>query len=67
MDGIDYGGVQVKSFTFGGGSGWGTEGWFTGAYDSYDNTYEDEVIRLDGSTISVTLSKPLENGVEYKG
>ena len=65
MDGIDYGGVQVKSFAFGGGSGWGTEGWFTGAYDSYDNTYEDEVIRLDGSTISVTLSKPLENGVEY--
>jgi len=65
MDGIDYGGVQVKSFDFGGGSGWGTEGWFTGAYDSYDNTYEDEVIRLDGSSISVTLSKPLENGVEY--
>ena len=65
LDGIDYGGVQVKSFDFGGGSGWSAEGWFTGAYDSYDNTYEDEVIRLDGSTISVTLSKPLENGVEY--
>ena len=65
LDGIDYGGVQVKSFDFGGGSGWGAEGWFTGAYDSYDNTYEDEVIRLDGSTISVTLSKPLADGVEY--
>ena len=42
MDGIDYGGVEVKSFDFGGPSGWDTAPWYTGSYDTYDTTYEDE-------------------------
>ena len=29
LDGIDYGGVQVKSFEFAGGSGWSADKWFT--------------------------------------
>ena len=66
LDGVDYGGVQVKSFTFGGGSGWDADPWFTSAYDSYDNTYEDEVFRLgDDSTKVYDFAKPLEQGVEY--
>ena len=65
MDGIDYGGVEVKSFEFGGSSGWDALPWFTDSWDTYDTTYEDEVFTLDGSTISITLSKPLENGVVY--
>ena len=51
LDGIDYGGVQVKSFEFAGGSGWSADKWFTSAYDTYDNTYEDEVFTIaDDST-----------------
>ena len=65
MDGIDYGGVEVKSFEFGGNTGWDSAPWFTDSWDTYDTTYEDEVFKLDGSTISITLSKPLENGVVY--
>ena len=65
MDGIDYGGVEVKSFDFGGLSGWDSQPWYTDAYDTYDTTYEDEVFTLDGSTISLDLAKPLENGVSY--
>ncbi len=65
MDGVDYGGVQVKSFDFGGPTGWDTGPWFTSEYDTYDLTYEDETFELDGSTISIQLSKPLENSVEY--
>ena len=66
LDGVDYGGVQVKSFTFGGGSGWDADAWFTSAYDTYDNTYEDEVFRLgDDSTKVYDFAKPLEEGVEY--
>ena len=65
MDGIDYGGVEVKSFEFGGNTGWDSAPWYTDTWDTYDTTYEDEVFKLDGSTISITLSKPLENGVVY--
>jgi len=65
MPGVDYGGVQVKSFNFGTGTGWGNEPFYTTSWDSYDSTYEDEVFQLDGSTISLTLSQPLEEGVEY--
>ena len=65
MDGIDYGGVEVKSFDFGGLSGWDTAPYYTGAYDTYDTSFEDEVIKLDGSTITLQLSKALENGVVY--
>tara|TARA_Y100001978_G_scaffold32145_1_gene27920 strand:- start:26069 stop:39172 length:13104 start_codon:yes stop_codon:yes gene_type:complete len=65
MDGIDYGGVQVKSFTFGAGTGWSSEPYYTTTYDTYDNTYEDEVFTLDGSTNVFTLAKPLESGVVY--
>ena len=66
LDGIDYGGVQVKSFEFAGGSGWGADKWFTSAYDTYDNTYEDEVFTIaDDSTKVYDFAKPLETGVVY--
>lgn len=65
MDGIDYGGVEVKSFDFLGPNGFESVPWATGTYDTYDETYEDQVIVLDGSTITLQLSKALENGVVY--
>ena len=65
MDGIDYGGVQVKSFAFNTGTGWSNEPYYTTTWDSYDATYEDEIFQLDGSTIALTLSAPLANGVTY--
>ena len=65
MEGVDYGGVEVKSFDFGSPSGWDTAPWFTSEYDTYDTTFEDEVFLLDGSTITLTLSKPLEDGTTY--
>ena len=66
LDGIDYGGVQVKSFEFGGGSGWSADGWFTSAYDTYDNTFEDEIFRIsDDSTKVYDFAKVLETGVVY--
>ena len=65
MDGVDYGGVEVKSFGFENRGGFDAEGWFTDKWDTYDDTYEDEVFKFDGSTTQITLSKALENGVEY--
>ena len=65
MDGIDYGGVEVRAFDFGGGAGWFSQPWFTSTWDTFDNTYEDEVFTLDGSTNVFELSKPLEDGVTY--
>lgn len=65
MDGIDYGGVEVKSFDFGQQSGWDEIPWFDGSYDTYDITYKDQVIKLDGSTTTLQLDNILENNVVY--
>ena len=65
LDGIDYGGVEIRSFDFSGPSGWDTQGWYTDNWDVFENTFEDEVFTADGSTIAVQLNAPLENGVVY--
>ena len=65
MDGIDYGGVEVRSFDFGTGTGWDSDEWYTTTWDTYDVTFEDELVQLDGSTQVIELSKPLETNVSY--
>ena len=65
MVGVDYGGVEVKSFGFEGTSGWMTDEYGTDTWDSYDNTFEDEIFFADGTTVAIELAKPLEDGVEY--
>ena len=52
---IDYGG-EVKSLVLNLG-GFDAKGWFTDKWDSYDQTYEDEVFKFDGSTTQIALSK----------
>jgi len=65
IDGIDYGGVEVRSLDFGGGTGWDADPYFTTTWDTYDTTFEDEVFRLDGSTNHFYLDQPLAAGVHY--
>ena len=66
MDGVDYGGVEVRGLGgFGGGGGWDTFPWYTGKWDSYDTTFEDEIFILDGSTTTINLAAVLLDGVEY--
>ena len=66
LDGVDYGGVEVTSFDFGGGSGWDSDGWFTSTYDTFDAEYEDEVFRIsDDSTAVLNFASPLETGIVY--
>jgi hypothetical protein len=65
MDGIDYGGVEVRSFEFQGISGWDAGEWYSSTWDTFDNSFEDEIFTFDGSTISIVLEAPLEDGVEY--
>ena len=65
IDGIDYGGVEVRSITFEDVSGWDNAGYGSGEWDTYDTTYEDEIFYLDGSTQSINLSTALESGVQY--
>ena len=65
MTGVDYGGVEVQSIDFGGGAGWDADRYFTTPYDTFDNTFEDEVFVLDGSTVTFNLAQPLANGVQY--
>lgn len=67
MEGIDYGGVEVKGLELGSRAlaGWGTGDWFTGGWDVYDESFDDEIFILDDSTLSFELSAPLVTGVEY--
>ena len=65
MDGIDYGGVQVKSFEFGQNLGWDNAGWYTDSWDSYDESYEDIVFAYDGSTTVFQLEQALDDNTDY--
>jgi len=65
MEGVDYGGVEITGFDFSGQTGWDSQGWFAQPWDVFDTEFEDEIIELDGSTISVELSQPLESNVVY--
>ena len=65
IEGIDYGGVEVRSIGFENKSGWDNQPFMDGEWDTYDESYEDEVFYLDQSTQSLTLSKVLEANVQY--
>ena len=65
MSGIDYGGVEITSFDFGGEAGWDTRGWYTDSWDIFDNTFEDEIFTFDQSTLAIELASPLEDGMTY--
>ncbi len=65
MDGVDYGGVQVKSFEFGAPPGWDTGDWYTDNWDIFDETFDDETFETDGSTVTFDLVKPLAKDVKY--
>ena len=64
LDGIDYGGVEVRSFDFSETTGWDTQGWYTDTWDSFE-TYEDYIFNFDGSTVAVDLGAPLESNTVY--
>jgi hypothetical protein len=70
MDGVDYTGARYNSIDFGNTQGFDPEarfdqGFGSTPWDTFDNTFEDEVFVLDGSTSTFNLSSPLEAGVEY--
>ena len=66
LDGIDYGGVEVSSFSFGTGSGWDSDEWFTTTYDTFDTTFEDEIFQIgDDSTRVLNFASPLVSGMIY--
>ena len=65
MEGVDYGGVQVKSYEFAGPTGWDTDNWYAGSWDIFDQDFDDESFETDGSTLVFDLSAPLQSGVKY--
>jgi len=67
MTGVDYGGVEVKSFGFGGAGGWDGDEWYSDTWDtSYDTTFEDETfVMADDSTTAYNFVTPLEVGTIY--
>ena len=56
IDGIDYGGVEVRSIGLEDTVGWGNEPYMQGEWDTFDETYEDQEFYLDGSTLTLNPS-----------
>jgi hypothetical protein len=66
MDGVDYGGVQIDTASFGASQGFNNGDLFGSTpFDRFSGNLEDEVFVLDGSTGSITVSVPFEAGVKY--
>ena len=65
MDGVDYGGVQIDTVDFGNTQGFESSGFGVTPFDTFDTAYADEIFILDGSTLFLELSGPLEAGQEY--
>ena len=65
MDGIDYGGVQYDTISFGNTLGFDTDKFGTTSFDTFDSAFDDEIFILDGSTNVLDLAAPLEANVEY--
>jgi len=70
MDGVEYSGSIYESIDFGNIQGWDPDpqfgqGFGSTPWDTFDNTYEDEIFVLDGSTSIFELAGPLETEVEY--
>ena len=70
MDGVEYSGATYDSIDFGTTQGWDpdpqfNQGFGSAPWDTFDNTYEDEIFILDESTSIFELASPLEDGVEY--
>jgi len=57
MDGVDYGGVQVRSFDFGGTTGWNTAPWMTQGWDVFDTAFEDEIFLF--KTVIIEFDSPI--------
>ena len=64
LDGIDYGGVEITSFDFDTETGWDADEWYSSAWDTFSGTFEDEIIRFDGTT-TLELTTALESGIVY--
>ena len=65
MDGVDYGGVEVRSFEFGQDLGYDSRPWYTTEWDNYDENFDDESFLTTGLQTSFTLSKPLDADSTY--
>jgi hypothetical protein len=65
MDGVDYGGVQIDTISFGNTLGFDTDVFGASSFDTFDSKFDDEIFVLDGSTNVLDLALPLEANVEY--
>ena len=50
MTGVDYGGVQVTGVDYSVAQGWGSIGYMSDLWDSYENTYNDYIVTIDNTT-----------------
>jgi hypothetical protein len=65
LDGVEYDGTIYNSIDFGNVQGFDIGGFGALPWDTYDATFQDEIFRLDGSTLTLDLAEPLETGINY--
>jgi hypothetical protein len=64
MQGVDYGGVEVKGLSFEIGSGWDALPWFVGGWDTFDTEFRDKLFISNGSNRSLDIGYVPADGVE---
>lgn len=57
MEGIDYGGVEVRSYGFASTTGWDAQPWFSQSWDVFDTDYEDYII--DNKLVTLEFENPI--------
>ena len=62
MDGVDYGGVEVKSFEFGQEEGWDVDGWYSKPWDTFDDSFEDEIFLKKKVTLTFSSTVTVDAG-----
>jgi hypothetical protein len=65
MSGIDYSGVSVTGVGFGTDQGWDVFGWGATGWDTFNNTFDDQIFIVQPDIRIYQTVKPLENNVEY--
>jgi len=64
MTGVDYGGVNINGLGFDVGSGWGSVGYYSDRWDSFDGTFDDYIVTVAANTHSFVIPYVPESGTK---
>jgi hypothetical protein len=64
MQGVDYGGVEIRGLSFDIGAGWDALPWFVGGWDTFDTEFKDKLFISNGIKRDFDINYIPEDGAE---